>query len=409
MDTTHSLAARYAALQAKKLNIDMTRGKPCSEQLDLAADLLTCVSNEDILAADGSDTRNYGLMDGIPEAKTLFASYLDVATDEIIIGGNSSLSLMYDTLLRAMLFGVAGSQTPWSKLPEVAFLCPIPGYDRHFGICETLGIKMIPIPMNAEGPDMDMVERLVAGDEHIKGMWSVPKYSNPSGLTYSASVVQRLAGMTTKAADFRIIWDNAYAVHHLSDTPDQLANLLEACKAAQHPDRPLIIGSTAKVSMAGTGVSMIAGSKRNIDAIKKQMSVQTIGADKVNQLRHVRFFRDMDGVRGHMRKHQAILAPKFVAVQHVLGAELAGTGLAEWSKPNGGYFVSLNTRPGKARRVIELAAAAGVKLTPAGSTSPYKKDPTDTNIRIAPSFPSVADITSAMEVMAVCIKLASIE
>lgn len=403
------LTARYDAFRAKKLNIDMTRGKPCNAQLDLAADLMTCVTNADAMAADGIDIRNYGAMDGIAEAKTLFADYLEVATDEIIIGSNSSLSLMYDTLARAMLFGVPDSAVAWGKLPEVKFLCPVPGYDRHFSICEHLGINMIPIAMNSDGPDMDAIERLVAEDEAIKGMWSVPKYSNPSGITYSPEVVARLAQMRCKAADFRIIWDNAYTVHHLSDTPDYLANLLTACKSAGNPERPIIIGSTAKVSLAGSSVAMIGGSKRNIDAIKKQMSIQTIGADKVNQLRHVRFFKNMAGIEAHMRKHAAILRPKFDAVQDVLGRELGGLNLATWSKPNGGYFVSLDTLPGKAKRVIEMAAAVGVKLTPAGSTSPYKRDPADTNIRIAPSFPSISDIRTAIEVMAVCIQLASTE
>lgn len=403
------LTARYDAFRAQKLNIDMTRGKPCNAQLDLAADLMTCVTNADAMAADGIDIRNYGAMDGIAEAKTLFADYLEVATDEIIIGSNSSLSLMYDTLARAMLFGVPDSAVAWGKLPEVKFLCPVPGYDRHFSICEHLGINMIPIAMNSDGPDMDAIERLVAEDEAIKGMWSVPKYSNPSGITYSPEVVARLAQMRCKAADFRIIWDNAYTVHHLSDTPDHLANLLTACKSAGNPERPIIIGSTAKVSLAGSSVAMIGGSKRNIDAIKKQMSIQTIGADKVNQLRHVRFFKNMAGIEAHMRKHAAILRPKFDAVQDVLGRELGGLNLATWSKPNGGYFVSLDTLPGKAKRVIEMAAAVGVKLTPAGSTSPYKRDPADTNIRIAPSFPSIPDIRTAIEVMAVCIQLASTE
>ncbi|MCW1969952.1 MAG: aminotransferase class I/II-fold pyridoxal phosphate-dependent enzyme [Anaerolineae bacterium] len=401
-----ALFSRYDAFRAQKLNIDMTRGKPCNAQLDLAADLMTCVTNADAMVADGVDIRNYGAMDGIAEAKMLFADYLEVATDEIIIGSNSSLSLMYDTLARAMLFGVPDSAVAWGKLPEVKFLCPVPGYDRHFSICENFGIKMIPIAMNSDGPDMDQIERLVAEDEAIKGMWSVPKYSNPSGITYSPDVVARLAQMRCKAADFRIIWDNAYTVHHLSDTPDHLANLLAACKSAGNAERPIIIGSTAKVSLAGSSVAMIGGSKRNIDAMKKQMGIQTIGADKVNQLRHVRFFKNMAGIEAHMRKHAAILRPKFDAVQDVLGRELGGLNIATWSKPNGGYFVSLDTLPGKAKRVIEMAAAVGVNLTPAGSTTPYKRDPADTNIRIAPSFPSIPDIRTAMEVMSVCIQLA---
>jgi DNA-binding transcriptional MocR family regulator len=407
MNTPSHAQAAYDALVAQKLNLDITRGKPCAEQLDLSAAMLTCVSNEDIIAADGTDTRNYGAMDGIPEAKKLFADYLQVGTDEIIIGGNSSLNLMYDYIARAMLLGVPGGAGAWVKQGELKWLCPVPGYDRHFSVTETLGFKLIAVPMTPEGPDMDVVERLVADDASIKGMWSVPKYSNPTGVTFSKDVVTRLAQMKTAAPDFRIIWDNAYAVHHLSDTPDVLEDLLAACKRAGHAERAILIGSTAKVSMAGTGVSMIGASAKNIEVIKKQMNIATIGYDKVNQMRHVRFFRDMQGIEAHMRLHQAILAPKFAAVQRVLTRELGGSGLATWLQPNGGYFVNFDTRPGMAKRVLALCAAAGVKFTPAGSTSPYKNDPADTNIRIAPSFPSVGDIERAMEVLAASVRLAA--
>jgi DNA-binding transcriptional MocR family regulator len=400
---------RYEDFQSRKLNLDMTRGKPCAEQLDLSMPMLDIVNHSRYRSEDGTDCRNYGGLDGISEAKRFFAAYLEVSPDEIIVAGNASLNLMHDCIVRAMVKGVGPDQTPWGKLDKIIFLCPSPGYDRHFAICEYLDIDMIPIEMKPDGPDMDQVEDLVAGDEFIKGIWCVPKYSNPTGAVYSDEVVERLAGMQTKAPDFRIFWDNAYAWHHLGNGAAPLANLLKACKKAGHPERVLIFGSTNKVTFAGAGVAMMAGSEKNMAVVKKQMFYQTIGPDKINQLRHVHFFKDLGGLESHMAKHAAILSPKFDAVQSVLKEELAGNQIAAWSKPQGGYFVSVDTMTGCARRVIELAAQAGVKLTPAGSTYPYGHDPLDRNIRIAPSFPPLTDIKTAMELVANSIKLATIE
>ncbi len=402
------LMARYQEFQSRNLQIDMTRGKPSPEQLDLAADMLTCVDGQSYQTQDGIDCRNYGGLDGIPEAKRLFAQYLEVEPDEIVVGGNASLNIMYDTVIRAMVLGVVDSDVPWGKLPAVKFVCPVPGYDRHFSICESLGIEMIPVPMQADGPDMDAVEEIVAQDESVKGIWCVPKYSNPSGVTFSDEVVERLANMETRAKDFRVFWDNAYAVHHLTDTPDRLSNMLDACKRAGNPERVFMFGSTSKISFGGGGLAMMAGSTRNIEFVKKLMAVQTIGPDKLNQLRHVRFFGDVAGIEAHMKKHAAILRPKFDAVLDVFVREL-GAGIAEWSWPNGGYFINLDTLDGCAKAVVRMAADAGVKLTTAGATFPYGKDPRDRNIRIAPSMPSVGEIRQAMELVSVCIKLASID
>ncbi len=402
------LMARYQEFQSRNLQIDMTRGKPSPEQLDLAADMLTCVDGQSYQTQDGIDCRNYGGLDGIPEAKQLFARYLEVEPDEIVVGGNASLNIMYDTIIRAMVLGVVDSDVPWGKLPAVKFVCPVPGYDRHFSICESLGIEMIPVPMQADGPDMDAVEEIVAQDESVKGIWCVPKYSNPTGVTFSDEVVERLANMETRAKDFRVFWDNAYAVHHLTDTPDRLSNMLDACKRAGNPERVFMFGSTSKISFGGGGLAMMAGSTRNIEFVKKLMAVQTIGPDKLNQLRHVRFFGDVAGIEAHMKKHAAILRPKFDAVLDVFVREL-GAGIAEWSWPNGGYFINLDTLDGCAKAVVRMAADAGVKLTTAGATFPYGKDPRDRNIRIAPSMPSVGEIRQAMELVSVCIKLASID
>jgi DNA-binding transcriptional MocR family regulator len=403
------LMARYEQFQAQKLNIDMTRGKPSSEQLDLSLGMLTCVDANSYRTANGVDCRNYGGVEGLPEARALFADYLEVEPDEILVGGNSSLAMMYDTIVRAMTHGVVDSPLPWGRLPKVTFLCPSPGYDRHFSICQHLGIDMIPVEMGAGGPDMDRVEELVAKDESIKGIWCVPRYSNPTGIVYSDETVDRLAGMCTAAADFRIFWDNAYAVHHLDGMPARLANILAACKRAGNPERVFLFGSTSKISFAGSGLALMAGSRKNVDLTVKQMSYQTIGPDKLNHLRHVRFFGDMAGIEAHMRKHAAILKPRFDAVLEVLDRELAGKGVAVWSRPAGGFFTNLDTLDGCARRVVGMAAAAGVKLTPAGATFPYGKDPRDRNIRIAPSLPSVQEIGIAMEVVTVCIQVACID
>jgi DNA-binding transcriptional MocR family regulator len=405
----HQLKERYRKFQSKNITLDMTRGKPCSEQLDLAMGIFDCVDSSHYAAEDGSDCRNYGGLDGIAEAKTLFSELMGVAADEIIIGGNSSLNMMHDTFMRAMVNGVTANSSPWKLLPRVKFLCPSPGYDRHFFVCQYLGIEMITIDMNADGPDMDTVENLVAADDSIKGIWCVPKYSNPTGAVYSDDVVDRLANMKTKADDFIIFWDNAYALHHLGEKPARLKNILTACRQAGHPERVLIFGSTSKISFASAGLAMMAGSKASMDRARKQMSFQTIGPDKLNQLRHVRFFKNMAGIENHMKKHAAILKPKFDAVQNALETELRGKNIAVWSKPNGGYFVSVDTLEGCAGPVVQMAAEAGVKLTPAGSTFPYMKDPLNRNIRLAPSFPPLEDIRLAMELVGICIQLVSIE
>jgi DNA-binding transcriptional MocR family regulator len=403
------LIAQYEAFKAQKLKLDMTRGKPCPEQLALSNGLLTCLTEKDFKALDGTDCRNYGGVDGLPEAKELFAQFLEATPAETIMGGNSSLALMYDTIARAMLVGVVDSPAPWGKLPKIKFLCPSPGYDRHFAICEMLGIEMITVPLTSDGPDMAMVEQLVAGDDAVKGIWCVPKYANPTGATYADHVVDRLAAMKTKAPDFRIFWDNAYTIHHLSDKHDQLKNILTACKTSGNPNRVYIFGSTAKVSFAGAGVGMMAGSEANVTAIKKQIIIQTIGPDKINQLRHVRFFKDMAGILAHMQKHAAILKPKFDAVLAGLEAGVGGKNIAAWHQPNGGYFVSLDVMDGCAQAVVAMAAAAGVTLTKAGATFPYGKDPRDRNIRIAPSFPSAEELKKAIQLLTVCIQLVSVE
>jgi DNA-binding transcriptional MocR family regulator len=387
----------------------MSRGKPGADQLDLSLAVLDCInSSESCKASDGTDCRNYGLLDGIPEAKRLFAEMLEVDPTEIIIGGNSSLNMMYDTIARAYTHGLLGSEKPWCRLEKVKFLCPSPGYDRHFAVCEHFGFELIPVEMRADGPDMDVVERLVAQDEAVKGIWCVPKYSNPEGITYSDEVVDRFAALRPKAKDFRIFWDNAYCVHHLTDTPDPLKNILEACRRNGNEDTVFIFGSTSKISFPGSGVAMMAASQANIKFIEKQLTIQTIGPDKLNQLRHVRFFQNMDGMRAHMSRHAEILRPKFEAVQEGLESELGGTGLAQWSNPNGGYFVSLNTPDGCAKETVRLCAGAGVKLTPAGATFPYGIDPRDRNIRIAPTFPPVDELKKAIALLGLCVKIAGV-
>ncbi len=403
------LSQSYQEFQAKKLKLDMSRGKPCPSQLDLANGLIDCLSETDFKTNEGIDCRNYGGVDGIQEAKELCSWIVEADPKEIIIGGNSSLALMHDLIARAMLRGLPSSEIPWSKLPKIKFLCPTPGYDRHFAICEYFGIKMIPIPYLADGPDMDQVEKLAAADPAVKGFWCVPKYSNPTGITYSDKVVERLASMPTKASDFMIIWDNAYAIHDLHDKPDHLLNMLEACKKAGHPDRVFIFSSTSKISFAGAGISMMAAGETNINWLKKQLIIQTIGPDKLNQIRHVRFFKDQAGIENHMRKQAEIIRPKFDLVLEMLESKLGGKNLASWSKPNGGYFISLNTLPGCAKKVVAKAAEAGVVLTNAGATFPYGKDPDDSNIRIAPTFPPLSELKQAMELVTLCIELVSAE
>ena len=404
------LLTEYKEFQAKNLKLDMSRGKPESRQLDISMGMMDVLSSETPLKSEnGTDCRNYGILDGIDEAKELFRQMIGVEKDEIIIGGNASLNLMYDTIAKALIFGVANGEKPWGKYDEIKFLCPVPGYDRHFAICESFGIKMINVPLLSDGPDMDIVEKLVAEDDTIKGIWCVPMYSNPDGVTYSDETVKRFANLKPKASDFRIFWDNAYCIHHLTDTPDTLLNILDECKKAGNDDMVYIFGSTAKVTFAGAGVAMMGSSKANISFINKLMTIQTIGSDKINQLRHVKFFKDFDGIKAHMIKHKDIIAPKFEAVLKKLEDDIAPLGIATWHKPNGGYFVSFNAMNGCAKRVVALCKEAGVVLTPAGATFPYGNDPDDKNIRIAPTFPPVSELETAMELFCLCVKIASIE
>ena len=399
------LKQQYEAFAAQKLDLDMTRGKPGPQQLDLANDLLTM---EDYRDASGTDCRNYGGLDGLPEMKQLFADILEIQPANVIIGGNSSLTLMFDTLARACLFGVSESATPWQG-QSARFLCPSPGYDRHFTASQTLGLESIVVDMTEHGPDMDQVEALVAENASIKGIWCVPKYSNPTGITYSDEVVERLASMKTSASDFRIMWDNAYAEHHFSGELDPVKEIIAACEAAGNPDRAYVFASTSKISFAGSGVAAFASSPANVAWAKKIISAQSIGPDKINQLRHIKLFPDLPALREHMNRHAALLAPKFERVEQVLSAELGDADIARWTQPRGGYFTSLDLEHGSAKRTIELSAELGVKLTAAGATFPYGNDPQDRNIRIAPSFPGVEEIDTAMRVLSLCVKLATLE
>ncbi len=403
-----ALLNEYNSYLTLELDINMTRGKPCTEQLDLTEDMLkTISSNEDCFTSKGFDCRNYGLVDGLDDAKKLFSPIISVPWEQIIVGGNSSLNLMYDAMARCMLYGTGKGQIPWGKQEKIKFLCPVPGYDRHFGICESLGIEMINVPLTQFGPDMDMVEKLVK-DSSVKGMWCVPKYSNPTGITYSDETVKRIAALKPAATDFRIFWDNAYAVHDLyEDKQDSLLNLFEECEKAGNADLAYIFTSTSKISYPGSGVSCLGASKNNIDFIKKIMQMQTIGHDKMNMLRHVKFFGNVDNIREYMKKHAQILRPKFEICQKVLSENL--NGVAKWNCPNGGYFISLDVADGTATKVVDLAGRAGVVLTEAGATFPYHKDPDDRNIRIAPSFPKVDELEKGMKVLCTCVKLAFVE
>jgi DNA-binding transcriptional MocR family regulator len=400
--------SRYQAFADLKLKLNMTRGKPCAEQLDLAQGLESALQ-QDYKAEDGTDCRNYGVLEGIPEARRLFADILAVPMAQILVLGNSSLNLMYDTMVRAMLFPLPGAERPWSEEKVVKFLCPVPGYDRHFAVTESLGIEMIPIPMTPEGPDMDQVEDLAGSDPLIKGMWSVPVYSNPDGYTYSVQTCRRLAEMRTAAPDFRIWWDNAYVVHHLyENNRDQVPEILDLCDSAGHPDRVFEFASTSKITYAGAGLACLATSPANLNWFKKQLTIQTIGPDKMNQLRHVRFLEKAGGIEAVMQRHAAILRPKFELVLERLESELGGTGLCTWQRPRGGYFVSIFVPAGTASEVVRLAKACGVELTPAGATYPYGRDPHDSNIRLAPSFPPLSELRPAMEIFCTCVKLAAI-
>ncbi|MFI3209018.1 MAG: aminotransferase [Eubacteriales bacterium] len=403
------LEVKYTEIKEKGLKLDMSRGKPAAAQLDIASGMMDVLTSEsELKCSEGIDCRNYGVLDGIADAKQLLADMSEVAPENIIIYGNSSLNIMYDTVSRCYTHGVCGS-TPWCKLDKVKFLCPVPGYDRHFGITEFFGIEMINIPMTSTGPDMDMVEELVANDDSIKGIWCVPKYSNPDGISYSDDTVKRFAALKPAANDFRIFWDNAYSIHHLYDEHDEILELLEECEKAGNPDLCFKFISTSKVTFPGSGVAAVAASEANIKDFKKSMTFQTIGHDKLNQLRHVRFFKDIDGMKAHMVKHAEIMRPKFEAVLNGLDAELGGLEIGSWFAPKGGYFISFDALEGCAKAIVAKAKEAGLVMTGAGATFPYGKDPKDSNIRIAPSFPTPDELEVATEIFVVSVKLVSID
>ncbi|MDE5565336.1 MAG: aminotransferase class I/II-fold pyridoxal phosphate-dependent enzyme [Oscillospiraceae bacterium] len=400
--------AVYADYQAQNLKLDMSRGKPSPKQLDLSAELLTCITNEEMLG-EGGDYRNYGLLDGIPEAKKLFAPMLGVEPDEIFMFGNASLQAMYFTISYAFSHGIMGN-TPWRKLDKVKFLCPVPGYDRHFKITEFFGVEMINIPTDENGPDMDLVEKYVSEDEAVKGIWCVPQYSNPSGIVYSDEVVKRFAALKPAAKDFRIFWDNAYCIHHLCDNPKIILPILDEAKKAGNPDIVYQFASTAKVTFAGAGVSMVAASKANLADLTQALVCFTISFDKVNQMRHVKFFDGkFENVMAHMEKQRIEMEPKFRCVLDTLNKEIRPLGIGEWTEPKGGYFVSFNAPNGTAKRIVQLCKEAGVVLTGAGAAFPYGVDPDDRNIRIAPSYPEVPELQKAMDLFVLCVKMAAAE
>ncbi len=405
-----SLNKEYAEAKAKGLALDMSRGKPSAKQLDVSLGLLDTInSSSDLKTLDGTDCRNYGVLDGIPEAKKLMADMMGTTPDHVIVYGNASLNIMYDQISRAYTHGILGN-TPWCKLDKVKFLCPVPGYDRHFAITERFGIEMINIPMSESGPDMGMVEEYVSKDASVKGIWCVPKYSNPQGYTYSEETVKRMAALKPAAEDFRIFWDNAYVIHDLyDDNKDEIADIISECEKAGNPDMVFEFASTSKVSFPGSGIAALATSANNIADIKKQLTIQTIGHDKLNQLRHVRFFKDINGLKEHMRKHAEFIRPKFEAVESVLEEELSGLGIGSWTEPKGGYFISFDAMDGCAKAIVAKCKEAGVKLTGAGATFPYGKDPKDSNIRIAPSFPTPEEMKQAADLFVLCVKLVSVE
>lgn len=405
-----SLEKEYKKVKAKGIKLDMSRGKPSTEQLNLSMGMMDVLNGQtDLVCTEGIDCRNYGVLDGIAEAKQLLADMIEVPKDNIVIFGNSSLNVMYDTIARSMTHGVMGS-TPWCKLDKVKFLCPVPGYDRHFAITEYFGIEMINVPMTPTGPDMDIVEELVSKDPAIKGIWCVPKYSNPQGITYSDETVHRFAKLKPAAKDFRIYWDNAYGIHHLyDDKQDYLIEILMECKKEGHPDMVYKFASTSKISFPGSGIAAIAASDANLADIRKQMKIQTIGHDKVNQLRHARYFGNIHGMVKHMRRHAEVLRPKFDTVLHTLEKELGGLEIGSWIAPRGGYFISFDSMEGCAKAIVAKAKEAGLVMTDAGATFPYGKDPKDSNIRIAPSFPTLEELKEAANIFVLSVKLVSID
>ena len=401
------LEAEYEAFKAQGLSLDMSRGKPNKAQLDISNDMLDIINSQsDMTACDGTETRNYGILPGIPECRELMAQLMGVKSSNVIIGGVASLTLMYDYIAQCMIFGCGGE--PWVKQGEIKFLCPCPGYDRHFGILEHFGIKMINIKMNEDGPDMDSIEEYIK-DESVKGLFCVPKYSNPDGITFSDEVVRRFAALKPAAKDFRVIWDNAYVVHDINDTPDELLNIFDEAEKCGSEDMFIEVASTSKISFAGGGISAIAASDSNIAQIKKRMGIQIISNDKINQLRHARYFKSLDGIKAHMKKHAALLRPKFEAVTSGFEKAFDGTGIARWKNPNGGYFISLYVMNGCAKRVGQLCKDVGLTLTTVGATYPYGIDPDDSNIRIAPSYPDVDELKKAVDLLCVCVKIAAIE
>ena len=400
-----SLRAIYEDYKAQGLKLDMSRGKPGSEQLDLSMAMLACVDDYD--AANGFDTRNYGIVDGLPEAKALFADILGVGVENVIVGGNSSLNMMFDYLAQAYSTGLCGC-APWSAQDEIKFLCPVPGYDRHFAVTQHFGIKLIPVTINADGPDMDAVEELIQ-DPAVKGMWCIPMYSNPTGITYSDETVRRIAAMKPAAKDFRVMWDNAYCLHHFEEQGDKLLPLYPELVKNGNEDLAVMFTSTSKITFPGAGVAAMAASPANVEDVKRRMAVQTIGCDKMNMLRHVTYFKNIDGVKEHMKRHAAIMRPKFAVVTEALERHLGGTDVASWHNPKGGYFVSVNLMEGCAKRTIALLSEAGVNMTPAGATYPYGNDPKDSNLRIAPSYPSVEELKVAIELFCICAQIACVE
>lgn len=404
-----SLQERYNQFKAQGLKLNMARGKPATDQLDLSMKMLDNLnSTSDMHSSTGDDCRNYGVPDGLPELRELFAELMGVDDHNIIVGGNSSLNMMFDAISCAMTHGFAGCE-PWGKQGHIKFLCPSPGYDRHFAITEYFGFELIPVPMLSTGPDMNVVEKLIANDTSVKGIWCVPKYSNPTGITYSDETVRRFAALKPAAKDFKIFWDNAYCVHDLTDTPDTLLNLWHECRKTHNTDMPIFFASTSKITFPGAGVAAMGASESNLAVLREHYAYQTIGPDKLNQLRHIYFFKDLNGVIEQMKKHRKLIEPKFNAVINKLESELVGKGIATWTNPNGGYFVSVDVVNGCAKRVVSLCKEAGVVLTSAGATYPYGKDPNDSNIRVAPTYPPVAELQQAMDLFCICVQLAAAE